>query len=118
MNLLYHQELKIHLQPPRNKKNEQITSFSVHMQKDHFFYYYFPKLERVKCRFLTRGRGLQQCLLSPACREAAVCAGVGKLGTAQLGAAQPRAELTAPVPRSLHFKYMTRDNRWIETGAD
>ena len=55
---------------------------------------------------------------SSACKKAAVCAAVGKLGTAQLGTAQPRTELTAPVPKSLHFKYMTRDNRWIEMGAD
>lgn len=55
---------------------------------------------------------------SSVCKKAAVCATAGKLGSAQLGAAQPRTELTAPVPSSLHFKYVTRDNRWIETGAD
>lgn len=60
---------------------------------------------------------------SSVCKKAAVCAVVGKLGAAQLDiaqldAAQPCTELTAPVPRSLHLKYMSRDNRWIEMGAD
>lgn len=60
---------------------------------------------------------------SSVCKKAAVCAVVGKLGAAQLDiaqldAAQPCTELTAPVPRSLHLKYMSRDNRWIEMGGD
>lgn len=43
---------------------------------------------------------------------------MGKLGTAQLGAAQPRTELTAPVPESLHFNCVTGENRWVEMGDD
>lgn len=62
-------------------------------------------------------------LCSSPYKKAAVRAAVGKLGAAQLGAAQlgaaqPHTDLIAPVPESLHFKYMTRDNRWAEMGAD
>lgn len=90
------------------------------MQKDHFFKYQFPKLEGVVL-LLVPVAGV----CNSVCKVAAVCAAVGmlgaaQLGTAQLGAAQPqpRTELTAPVPKSLCFKYMTRDNRWIETEAE
>lgn len=109
----YNKELKIYLQPLCNKKREEIILFRYTCTPPFFLNYWFPKLELELKLFLTP-TGV--CI--SACQEAAVCAAVGKLGTAQLGAAQPRMELTTPVPESLHFSCMTGDNRWVKMGDD
>lgn len=75
--------------------------------------YWFPELELdLKLLLIPIG------VCSSVCQKAAVCGAVGKLDTAQLGAAQPCTGLTAPVPKSLHFNSMTEDNRWVEMGDD
>lgn len=61
------------------------------MQKIIFFKLLIPQTRTCEVSLLDSAAGV----CCSVCKKAAVCAAVGKLGTAQLGTAQSRTELTA-----------------------